>query len=156
MAFFRREHRETDEAPRDSPAALRARLDDLVVRIHFHAGQLPVESVVAALAVTDVLSEVVDEAEQGDLDTRALVTLESMLDDYLPTTMRTFLSLDPSVQDVVQPSGHSPRQSLHEQLDALGLAADDLLRAARSRDADALLAQGSFLRTKFTGSDLDL
>ena len=28
--------------------------------------------------------------------------------------------------------------------------------AARAHDADALLSQGSFLRTKFSGSDLDL
>jgi hypothetical protein len=32
----------------------------------------------------------------------------------------------------------------------------DLLDAARAHDADALLSQGSFLRTKFSGSDLDL
>ena len=35
-------------------------------------------------------------------------------------------------------------------------SAMDLLDATRAHDADALLSQGSFLRTKFSGSDLDL
>lgn len=158
MAFLRREHGTREPAPvaGDSPAALRARLDRLVSTTHAQAGRLPVEVVVATLAVTDTLHEVVTEAEEGDLDMRAVVTLEGILDDYLPTTLRTYLALDPSVTATPRPSGQTPRSSLVEQIDALGLAATELLQSARSRDADALLAQGSFLRTKFTGSDLDL
>jgi len=45
---------------------------------------------------------------------------------------------------------------LLDQLGDLASAADDLLVAARSRDADALFAQGNFLRTKYSRSDLDL
>jgi hypothetical protein len=35
-------------------------------------------------------------------------------------------------------------------------AASVLLTATHAQDADALMTQGSFLRTKFSGSDLDL
>ncbi len=55
-----------------------------------------------------------------------------------------------------RPSGRTPVQSLAEQLEALLDAAADLLSATQAQDADALLSQGSFLRTKFSGSDLDL
>ena len=162
MAFLRRDHPQRPPtgspaaAAPDSPAALRARLEGLVTTLHANSGRLPVEAVVAGLAVLDTLGEVVVEAEQGDLDMRALVTLEGLLDDYVPTTFRSYLALDPSVTEVRRPSGHTPRESLLEQVEALATAADELLLAARSRDADALLAQGRFLRTKFTGSDLDL
>ncbi len=38
----------------------------------------------------------------------------------------------------------------------LQLSADAVLDAARNQDVDALMSQGTFLRTKFSGSDLDL
>ena len=53
-------------------------------------------------------------------------------------------------------SGRTPTQSLLEQLDALQESASATLVAARNQDADALMTQGNFLRTKFSGSDLDL
>jgi hypothetical protein len=160
MSFFRREQtaRGATEAPAsgDSQAALRARLVDLVALINSNAGRLPVESVVAALNVTDTLSDVVDDVEDPHFDVHALVTLQGILDDYLPTTLKAYLALEPGVTEVARPSGETPRASLLEQGEALWLAASDLLRAVRAHDADQLLSQGSFLRTKFTGSDLDL
>ena len=160
MAFLRREHPSAphpeDPTTSETPAALRARLVALVALVNASAGRLPVESVVSALTVTDTLREVIDVADEDRLDVHALVALQGILDDYLPTTLRTFLSLDPTVTSVPRPSGVTPRDSLLEQIDALWLAASDLLVATRARDADALLTQGSFLRTKFSGSDLDL
>jgi hypothetical protein len=84
------------------------------------------------------------------------VSIRGMVSDYLPTTLRSFLALDPEVVDVPRPSGMTPVQSLLEQLQTLLSSATDLLASARAHDADALLSQGSFLRTKFTRSDLDL
>lgn len=160
MAFLRREHAITtapaDPDAEESPAALRARLDRLVSTIHGNSGRLPVESVVSALAVTDTLYEVVDVADASRLDVHAMVALQGILDDYLPTTFRAYLNLDPGLVDVPRPSGQTPRVSLLEQVDALWLAAANLLDATRAQDADALLTQGNFLRTKFSGSDLDL
>jgi len=37
-----------------------------------------------------------------------------------------------------------------------GSPASDVLAAAQARDVDDLVTQGNFLRTKFSGSDLDL
>ena len=50
-----------------------------------------------------------------------------------------------------------PVREVFARIDAdLIASAMDLLDATRAQDADALLTQGSFLRTKFSGSDLDL
>jgi hypothetical protein len=161
MSFLRRDHAHAhpppvDERASETPAALRDRLSALVAVINVSAGRLPIESVVAALAVTDTLGEVIDSSGVNGLDVRALVSLQGILDDYLPTTLRAYLSLEPSVTDVARPSGQTPKTSLLEQIDALWLASSDLLNATRARDADALLTQGNFLRAKFTRSDLDL
>ena len=56
----------------------------------------------------------------------------------------------------MRPSGRTPADSLLEQIDSLQTAADAILVAARAQDADALMTQGNFLRTKYSGSDLDL
>jgi hypothetical protein len=43
-----------------------------------------------------------------------------------------------------------------EQLEALETSALAVLEATQQQDVDALMTQGAFLRTKFSGSDLDL
>jgi hypothetical protein len=161
MTFFRRGHEPAPPVPEgppveDTPAALRSTLWQLTRFVNLSAGKLPGAAVVASLQITDVLREVVATADERPLDIYAIVSLKAILNDYLPTTLRTYLGLDPSIVDVARPSGRTPTESLLEQLDALWLAATDLLVATRAQDADALLTQGSFLRTKFTGSDLDL
>lgn len=143
--------------PQDSPDALRARTLEVVGFINSHSGALPGEAVVVARRITDMLREVIDGADpERGLDIHAVVSIRGILEDYLPTTLRTYLALDRDVVDVPRPSGRTPSESLIEQLEALWSSAADLLDASRAHDADALLAQGSFLRTKFTGSDLDL
>ena len=106
--------------------------------------------------VLDVVREVIETSSEHELDISAVVSIRSMLDDYLPTTLRAYLAIDPSQVNVVRPSGRTPAQSFIEQLDVLEASARDQLDAIRAHDDDALLSQGSFLRTKFAGSDLDL
>jgi hypothetical protein len=154
--------------PEDSPEALAVRIGELVRFINSAAGRLPGEAVVIARAITDLLREVVVSAlpvapgptvgadAERDLDVYTVVSIRGILEDYLPTTLRSYVALDPDVVDVPNASGRTPSGSLLEQLDALWSAAGELRDAAHAHDADALLAQGSFLRTKFTGSDLDL
>ena len=127
-----------------------------VHEVNAAAGRLPVEGVVVARRVLDVVREVIETSSERELDMRAIIAIRGILDDDLPTTLRSYLALDPSVVDRPRPSGRTPAESFIEQLDVLWGSATDLLEAARAQDADALLSQGSFLRTKFAGSDLDL
>lgn len=140
----------------DSPDALRRRLWELVQFINANAGKLPVEAVVAAREVADTVARVIDTSADHDLDIYAVVQINGIVGDYLPTTLRSYLNLDPSLTDQPAPSGRTPRVGLREQLADLQRAADDLLTAAQAHDVDALFSQGNFLRTKYSRSDLDL
>ncbi len=160
-SWFRRLREEAQEQvgpdPEDAPEALRARIVALGSFVNRSAGSLPGEAVVISRRITDMLREVVDGADpEHGLDIHAVVSVRGIIEDYLPTTLRSYLALDPRLVDQRRPSGKTPADSLLEQLESLWIAAADLRDAARAHDADALLSQGSFLRTKFTGSDLDL
>jgi hypothetical protein len=162
MTWFRRAQDRARESlgpeddPADKPEALLATMFELVREVNRNAGKLPTEAVVIARRVLDAVREVIDTAADRPLDIRAVVSVRGILDDYLPTTLRTYVALDPDVVDVPRPSGRTPSASLIEQLDTLWASATDLLEAIHAQDADAMLTQGSFLRTKFSGSDLDL
>jgi hypothetical protein len=159
MTWFRRAHESV--APQqpeaeDTPATLLKAMWDLIGFINQNAGKLPVEAVVAARRVTDAVREVVDTADERPLDVHAVLSIKAILTDYLPTTLRSYLALDPALVDAPRPDGRTPRELLVEQINALWAAAADVLAATRARDVDALTTQGNFLRTKFTRSDLDL
>lgn len=145
-----------EEDPEDSPESLLREQWSLVQFINSHAGKLPVEAVVVSRRITDTIREVIDTANERALDVYAVVSIKGIIGDYLPTTLRTYLNLDPQLTERVGQSGRTPRAALREQLDALATAATDLLRAAHAHDVDAMFTQGNFLRTKFSRSDLDL
>lgn len=142
--------------PRDSPEQLMARQLSLVQLINSNAGSLPPEAVVISRGITDTIRGVIDTASERQLDISAVVSINGIVDDYLPTTLRAYLNLDPALTERASGSGRTPRVALREQLDSLSSAADDLLEASQRHDVDSLLTQGNFLRVKFSGSDLDL
>ena len=158
--FRRRQERPPTQSQRaedeDAPDKLRLRLWELVRFVNRSAGRLPVEAVVVSRQITDIIREVIETSGDRDLDVYAVVQINGIVGDYLPTTLRTYLNLDPDLTDRVGPSGRTPRAALREQLEALRSAANDMLRATQEHDVDALFTQGNFLRTKFTRSDLDL
>jgi hypothetical protein len=140
----------------DSPAELRATLTALVRFVNQSSGRLPGEAVVNIRRVTDTLGEVIDTSQVRPLDVYAVISVKATLIDYLPTTLRSYLALDPTLLNVARPSGGTPTRSLLEQIESLQSSADAVLVASRNQDADALMSQGNFLRTKFSRSDLDL
>jgi hypothetical protein len=141
----------------DSPEMLAGTLAELIRTINRNAGRLPVAAVVAARHVTDVVDAILDSiGEEATPDVQAVISVRGILRDYLPTTLTSFLALDPAILDRPLPDGRTPADQLADQLNDLWTAAADVLAATRARDADALVTQGNFLRTKFTRSDLDL
>jgi hypothetical protein len=128
-----------------------------VVRlINRSSGQLPARAVVSARRLTDTLLETIDTSLVRPLDVYAVISLRGTLDDYLPTTVNGYVAVAPELRDTPRGNGLSPTASLQEQLDALQSSASSVLVASQNQDADALMTQGAFLRTKFSGSDLDL
>jgi vacuolar-type H+-ATPase subunit F/Vma7 len=161
MTWFRRGHETPPAEPQpeednDSPDKLRLRLWELVQFINRNAGKLPVEAIVISRQITDSIRELIETSDEHDLDVYAVVSINGIVGDYLPTTLRTYLNLDPAVTERPGPSGRTPREALREQVESLAQAARELLQATQAHDADRLFSQGNFLRTKFTRSDLDL
>lgn len=164
MAWFRREHENAPDTAAHAPAAdpdaspeqLRQTLLALNRFINQNSGRLPGQAVVDARQVTDTLADIIDTSDARALDVYAAISVEGTLTDYLPTTLKSFLAVDEHLVDRPRPSGRTPTQSLLEQIHDLQTSSSAVLIAARDQDADALITQGSFLRTKFSGSDLDL
>lgn len=158
MPLFRRDLGRTVPAPGggtdpDDPAAVRATLVALTRLVNTSAGRLPTEATVLARELLDVLAEIL---EEGPLDPEVTVAVRSTADDYLPTSLRSYLSVDEALADTRRADGRTPHESLVEQLVDLEDSAARMLTAVRERDADAVMTQGSFLRTKFSRSDLEL
>ncbi len=158
-SWFRRarDPEPTEQQDPDSPEALAADLAGVVRLINRSSGRLPTGAVVTARAVTDAVAEILDcLADDVVPDVQAVLSVRGIVRDYLPTTLRGFLALDVPPTGAPVPGSHDPTAQLAEQLDNLWSAATEVLAAARARDADSLVTQGNFLRTKFTRSDLDL
>jgi len=141
---------------RDDPAALHESLADLVTMINSHARHMPTRAVVEARRLTDTLGALVDTASSRPLDTYAVISLHSTMDDYLPTTLQRYLALDPAQRTQSSGQGLSGNDALLQQIEVLQQSVSASLEAVRQHDAQALMIQGSFLETRFTGSDLDL
>lgn len=141
----------------DSPEELAAALKRLVDRINRSSGRMPIAAVVAALDVTDIVDQLLA-TTLDDLapDVEVILVVRGIVRDYLPTTLERYLALDPRTVNRLLVSGQRPSAQLGTQLAQLARAAADVLGATLARDADALVSQGNFLRTKFTRSDLDL
>jgi hypothetical protein len=146
----------SDADPGDSPAELRRTMEELNQFINRNAGRLPGAAVVNARRLTDTVQEIIDTSDDRPLDVYTLLPIKGILLDYLPTTLRTYLAVDVSLLEIPRGSGRTPVEALLAQLESLQQSAWATLVAARNQDADALMTQGNFLRTKFSGSDLDL
>jgi hypothetical protein len=157
VALIRARHNPTEEVdPGPTTGDLYARIVALGRFVNASAGQLPVEAVVIGRRITDQLTDILANSAGRPLDPYAMRSVEATIDDYLPTTLKVFLALDSDVRETVMTSGRTPAESLLDQLRSLESATHSLLDATKKQEVDALAGQESFLRTKFTQSDLDL
>ncbi|WP_329054461.1 hypothetical protein OG738_14880 [Amycolatopsis sp. NBC_01488] len=147
MAWLRRETAlfplSAEAPPDDTPEALRDGLAALIRSVNARSGRLPPSAVVTAREITDVLAELLDVGRTPDIHTR--VAVAGIVTDHLPTTLDAFLRV-----------GDSASGSLLGQLESLLDEVISLHEAEHGRAADALRTQESFLRAKFSNSDLDL
>jgi len=163
VTWFRRGHNDGAASSSSTVASGPPSRDQLIGElftanryINQHSGHLPGAAVVLARTVTDQLRQILDTVEDPQLDVQAMLFVEGTVRDYLPTTLKTYLAIDPSLAETARGSGETPTVSLLSQLTMLRTSAARTLVAAREHDADTLMTQGNFLSTKFTRSDLDL
>ncbi|AEI11173.1 hypothetical protein [Cellulomonas gilvus] len=140
----------------ESPQALRAGIDAVVRTINASGDDLPTAALANARHLTDTLTLLVDSAQLRPLDTGTALTVRAATQDYIPTTLRTYLALRPDLREAPGPDGATPMRSLVQQIATLQEGFTAILEARERRDADALAVQGQFLEAKFHRSDLDL
>lgn len=114
------------------------------------SGVLPPAGVALARLITDSVHATLD--LEGDLPVQARITLHKVITDYLPTTMNTYTAAtrhQQSPEDMAKAD-----TALREQMEFILGALRRTRAALREHDERALEAQGHFLRTKYTESDL--
>jgi hypothetical protein len=113
-------------------------------------GRLPADVLAKLASIRRRMLQVLPKV--GDLPggSQDLFVLQRTATDYLPTSVRYYLSLptDYATTQVVQ-DGKTPLQVLHEQLDLLDDEMAEIGDAINRRDSDRLLAQGRFLEERF-------
>lgn len=137
----------------DSVSALRGQVQALVLEVNASAGDLPPIAVVLARAVTDTVSDVLESPEVDNLDIGVRVALHSVLTDYLPGSIRSYIG---AVRAADEAAVHTATGAIVEQLTTLRTSVSDVADASNARDLQALQVQGRFLQDKFGGSELDL
>jgi len=145
----------------DELAAIRQQLDTVIRRVRSSSGRMPPAAVVRARDVGDEVAQLVRELERrrkigASIDALVVVTLESTVNDYLPTTVESFLAVtDPGglADDVVR---RRAEDQLCSQLELLAHGVQELADSVRSGTADPLDVQGRFLEAKFGTDDLRL
>ncbi len=118
---------------------------------------MPEGGVPAVREVEDVLRPLLRYLRANPATETEMIPVRSMVRDYLPTTVDTFLALPPDFAATHRNRlGRTPAEDLLEQLRLLGEGAQEYATAIYAGDAQQLTNQGQFLATKFTRSDLDL
>lgn len=137
----------------DSVPALREQVQTLVLEVNASAGDLPPIAVVLARALTDTVSDVLESPEVDNLDIGVRVALHSVLTDYLPGSIRSYIG---AVRSADGAAAHAATSAIVEQLTTLRSSVAEVAVASNARDLQALQVQGRFLQDKFGGSELDL
>ena len=84
-------------------------------------------------------------------------TVRQVITDYLPGTFRNYLNMPPELRAQASSRlGRSPDAVVAEQLGLLSSTLDRVSADTISGDADALAANGRFLKEKFGRPDLEL
>ena len=84
-------------------------------------------------------------------------TVRQVITDYLPGTFRNYLNMPPELRAQASARlGRSPDAVVAEQLGLLSSTLDRVSADTISGDADALAANGRFLKEKFGRPDLEL
>lgn len=131
-------------------------LDRLRWQARSAGSRLPIATLPMIGRIEDVVKPLLDHLAANPPSIDEEIAVESLLTDYFPTTLTTYLNLNPQFAGEARPDGRTPGDDLIDQLRTLATAATELSRAIYAHDAQDLQSQGRFLQTKFDRSDLSL
>lgn len=147
--------------PTEAPALsfvdrMSQQLDRLRWQARGAGSRLPIATLPMVGRIEDVIEPLLEHLAANPPSIDEEIAAESLLTDYYPTTLTTYLSLNPQFAGEARADGRTPGDDLIDQLRTLETAATELSRAIYVHDAQDLQAQGRFLQTKFDRSDLAL
>lgn len=146
----------------DRQLAQESRVDELEAELSRFVrglrGQVPTELLTQAQQIETQLHAILPRLSvleaQGDPNA---FTVRQVISDYLPGTFRNYLNMPPALRSQASARlGKSPDALVAEQLTLLSHTLERVSADTVRGDADALEANGRFLREKFGKPDLEL
>lgn len=112
--------------------------------------RLPAEAYVTVLECQQTLDSVVDmEKVNPSEDAQFRYELDAMINDYLPSVLKNYLSIPADLKEETVPGGKTPNEELTEQLGLLQAQANALYSSRHWNTSAKLADTGHFLREKF-------
>lgn len=126
-------------------------LNSLIKKIRRRVQQPVLQKVVSIKENIIILLPHLEEMNQGQYD---LHIVKQTITEYLPEMLTTYLELPPAFARMHKTrNGKTSQQILIEQLDILDKQMAKIVVDINSKDAEALIAHGRFLKDKFANSD---
>jgi hypothetical protein len=126
---------------------LQTMLEDLIKKISKRVAEPELNKVVNIKDNILMLLPRLNEMNAGQYD---LHVVKQTVTDYLPQMLTTYLELPPAFARMHKMrNGKTSQEILIEQLTILNDQIEQILVSVNSKDADALIAQGEFLKSKF-------
>jgi hypothetical protein len=130
---------------------LQTMLEDLIKKISKRVSEPELNKVVNIKDNILMLLPRLNEMNAGDYD---LHVVKQTVTDYLPQMLTTYLELPPAFARMHKMrNGKTSQEILIEQLTILNDQMEQILVSVNSKDADALIAQGEFLKSKFANDE---
>jgi hypothetical protein len=130
---------------------LQSQLEALIKKISKQVAEPELEKVIHIKDNILMLLPRLEEMNAGDYD---LHVVKQTVTDYLPQMLSTYLELPPIFARVHKMrNGKTAQEVLIEQLTILDKQINKIVISANSEDAEALIAQGEFLKSKFTDDE---
>jgi hypothetical protein len=127
---------------------LQMMLEALIKKISKRVSPVELTKVVAIKDNILMILPRLDEMNAGDYD---LHVVKQTVTDYLPQMLSTYLELPPIFARMHKMrNGKTAQEVLIEQLELLDEQIEQIVISVNSKDAEALIAQGEFLKSKFT------
>jgi hypothetical protein len=126
---------------------LKIQLEALIKRISKRVSPVELNKVIAIKEAILMLLPRLEEMNAGDYD---LHIVKQTVTDYLPKMLMTYLELPPAFARMHKMrNGKTAQQILMEQLAILENQMNQIVISANRHDAESLIAQGEFLKSKF-------
>ncbi len=127
---------------------LQIRLENLIKKISKRLSQAELDKVNAIKENIVLLLPHLEEMNVGAYD---LHIVKQTVLDYLPKMLTTYVELPPAFARMHKMrNGKTAQEVLFEQLSLLDVQINQIVMSVNSQDAEALIAQGEFLKSKFS------